>query len=416
MVKLIKERNEMPGGYAALLYQRTTQTNLTPIFYSCKTHGIDKNGTVYDKWLNKPLDELLTNTEFKGDKLILLPGYLFGSEFSTRSFYVSVGVLVAMAFKPTAVPIHKLILLDVMYEDGDRNNIHPSNLVWKYPEEGIFHPHDKNFYFIPGYSNYLISKNGDVFSLINGKFKEPSKLKRGDLYVSMVCESGTSRGVTIARLLALTFIPYSAAVRKLETNHLDLDFSNNDLYNLEWCTVEENQKHAAMALKRNLFNAKSEPCNQKDKSILEDTLNRINNKPIKSVESKDLYTDEIKLFKSMTECAHFYKVGLPTIYHHLNAGDKNSILKKRFILRKSNCEWPDTTKNDIDLGKSNLPRIVLVKDTRTGDITEYLQAQDFYRSFGFSKKVVTSALRKGIQRKINCFLFQYKDSLKEWVE
>ena len=55
-----------------------------------------------------------------------------------------------------------------MYVDGDCQNVHPKNLVWKYPSDGI--PGKvEGFRSIPGYSRYAINRDGVVYSNVVGR-------------------------------------------------------------------------------------------------------------------------------------------------------------------------------------------------------------------------------------------------------
>jgi hypothetical protein len=53
-----------------------------------------------------------------------------------------------------------LHILDVMHLDGNKENNHAGNLIWKFPSGGLRHPRYKDFSYIPGYSKYIINKNG----------------------------------------------------------------------------------------------------------------------------------------------------------------------------------------------------------------------------------------------------------------
>ncbi len=91
---------------------------------------------------------------------------------------------------------------------------------------------------IPGYPNYLINKEGLVYSKKADKLKSTNKGKQGYLHLAMVNESGESKNFDLHRLVALTFIPNPNNLPQV--NHKDENKINNNVNNLEWCTASQN--------------------------------------------------------------------------------------------------------------------------------------------------------------------------------
>lgn len=107
---------------------------------------------------------------------------------------------------------------------------------------------------IKGYEGlYQISNFGRVKSLARTiKYRQYTKEtdekimklilnKRGYLYAHL-CKNGKYKWYRVHRLVAEAFVdnPY----HKEQVNHIDRNVLNNKSTNLEWCTNEENMKHA----------------------------------------------------------------------------------------------------------------------------------------------------------------------------
>lgn len=108
---------------------------------------------------------------------------------------------------------------------------------------------------VEGYEGILqVSNTGKVKKLKHTWFTGNKNSKRSiDEYIMKprlnkgynvidVSLNGVKKILKVHRLIAIAFIPNPE--NKKFINHKDLDRSNNDLENLEWCTSKENAIHA----------------------------------------------------------------------------------------------------------------------------------------------------------------------------
>lgn len=94
---------------------------------------------------------------------------------------------------------------------------------------------------IPGFEEYLISKEGQVYSTKTNKFFNPSKTKDGYLKVALRANN-KAYYFRVHKLVAMTYLDNPNNLP--EVNHKDFNKSNNCLDNLEWISHEDNMIHA----------------------------------------------------------------------------------------------------------------------------------------------------------------------------
>jgi len=98
-----------------------------------------------------------------------------------------------------------------------------------------------NWKQIEGYPKYEVSDTGLIKSLV-GK-KERILVQRMDKYGYKRIDLRPMKTMFIHRLVAEAFIPNPD--NKPQINHKDGNKLNNLISNLEWCTRDENMRHAA---------------------------------------------------------------------------------------------------------------------------------------------------------------------------
>jgi transcriptional regulator CtsR len=100
---------------------------------------------------------------------------------------------------------------------------------------------------VPNYNRYKVSNTGLIKTFDwkgsgQTRIMKPSKDNSGYLRTMLKRDDGIIHTIKVHRIVAQTFIENTE--NKPEINHLDACKTNNNTYNLEWCTRQENIQHS----------------------------------------------------------------------------------------------------------------------------------------------------------------------------
>ena len=98
----------------------------------------------------------------------------------------------------------------------------------------------ETFVKIEGFENYEVSNLGKVRNIKSGRILKPHLNHNGYLKHHLY-KHNKLKELFLHRIIAIAFIDNPE--EKPQVNHIDENKLNNDLSNLEWCTVRENLIH-----------------------------------------------------------------------------------------------------------------------------------------------------------------------------
>lgn len=234
------------------------------------------------------------------------------------------------------------------------------------------------------FTRYLISNEGQVWDGLSNTSVIPSLNNSEYQHVTIYADDGKRHWVPVHKLVAETFVErptWYTSDQKLTVNHKNGQKNDNCSMNLEWCTIEENRRHAG--------------------------LNGLTPKYL-PVEIRLVATEEVFRFDSFTSCAEYLGVSLDAVCWRVKSGPRSVHDGYQFRLIRGNegKPWLDP------VGKE-----VVVRDLSTGKIHLFNTSRDASKFVGASEVTVWNWLRReGQPVLLNRYQIAWLHAVRQWRE
>ena len=405
-------------------------------------YSIDDFGNVYDLENN-----LVKIDDVNCKKVVKLDWY------DGRKNY-EVGFILILCFYSIGLPEHLWERIEVCYNDNDSTNVTLKNIYYRFKDGPLEIDGCSGYYYIPYFTRYGISRNGNIINIVTGKIKtwyitkpRPKKNITGGYYLTTVCnDKSNTRLLYRHRALGFTFLEYTSNPNKLIVNHLDGVPGNDELLNLEWTTYSDNTFHAyanglhpnktQAVLLKNLntgtidrYNSIADCCRAigrkwdfvngrlrtgqgkqysdgllfklDDGSDWPELNNRIvNTRANYEIIARNVFTGECFIFENQLAAAYMTGVSHGSIWFHVSNECFAPINGFVFRDKESNLSkgWPEYSKWQLLLFKrypNKPPYGVLVICNITGDEHFYYNVIEFAKSIGKSRSQAMLLARRG---------------------
>ena len=327
-------------------------------------------------------DVISSFTDSEGDKVVKL------CLWDGDRFY-KVHMLVAFTFKPIHIPPEHWCKLSVLFADGNRLNVHPKNLVWKFPV-GLESTQWPGFAYIPCYTRYVISKEGVLIDTFTGQTKTFFR-SQGYFQSSAKPDIGETKCVSRHRALCSAWKDYPVNVDKLDVNHINGIRGSDDLDNLEWATRKRNCVHAySTGLRRD-------------------------NVPILA---RNVLTGEITEYYSCGDCAR--QLGGNEESYRDRCKTRGQVLYRGYLQYKRSDDptpWKEVKDAIKELRERGFPTPIVAKDVLTGNVETFKTTMDAGRALGLVNSTISFYLsKKKSPKPILNYVFKFENDDTPWPE
>jgi len=252
----------------------------------------------------------------------------------------------------------------------------------------------KGFYYPPfaSYPEIIVNSNGVIKNADTLSTKFISKTTKG--YCTVFLKVGPyNYNFPIHRIVAFTFLnrpekhldkPY----HDLQVNHKDGIKTNNKENNLEWVTNQENMTHAR---ENGLFS---------------------NDLPVLT---RNINTNEVTRYRSISECARFFNLSFQTLAYHLSNKFIGRIPVDDFVFKKDdNMPWPEILSDFNGRERIGFNLKMIATNDEKKEIVIGKSIPDLCNFIGISKNAVkNNRIRKGLSAKTNGWEFWM---LEDYIE
>ena len=284
---------------------------------------------------------------------------------------------------------------------------------------------------IPGYSRYLINRDGVVVNKATGNVLKSYMCERGYIVHALKRDNGRFTKIGVHRLLGLAFLHPGVDITKLVINHLDGVKVNNDLSNLEWTTHMGNIHHAGeMGLTEHckpveVRNAETGDVRKypsaracaRDRGLTKDNVTRrvsfpesrvwgdrcqyrwaekdkewiipedvdlevLKNGTRKSIAVKHLLENKTYIFEALSDAANHLNIALPTLSMWLDRPGQPVLPGYVQVkLLTDTAPWREVKDPRLEFSKNSLYRVIKVTD-QGGNVKLYDTARECARDNG----------------------------------
>lgn len=107
---------------------------------------------------------------------------------------------------------------------------------------------------------YKISNYGRIYSEFSGQMLTSYLNNKGYYRVALLGQDNITYQFLVHRLVAICF-KYRPDFDKMFVNHINSNRTDNNIWNLEWCTLSENNKHAILVGEKEVLRGEKSPNN-----------------------------------------------------------------------------------------------------------------------------------------------------------
>lgn len=242
-----------------------------------------------------------------------------------------------------------------------------SDIVIIFPEGGIESDEYPGFYYVPGFTRYVVNKQGEVFSTqLKTMMLSYVASATGYRMYGMTRDDGKRTIIGMHRVLALAFKPFGVNVGRLDVNHIDGDKLNNDLDNLEWVTRSRNNIHAM------------------------ETGLKTDNKP---VVLKSIFTGEEMEFYGYSDCKRKTGISEDAIGWRAKS-EGQRVYHPGILVKNKDCDkpWLSLTKEEISNLPFGLARVVELESPE--GVKTYQQLAEVAKVLGLNRATLQWRLER----------------------
>ncbi len=351
-----------------------------------------------------------------------------------EKFYI-LSVLVAFTFKPVRLPLKHWEKLSVEFRDNNTLNLHPSNLVWRYPL-GLGSEEHFGFSYIPMFSRYVINRDGVVYEKSSNRIIVPH-FNKGYYSYSLKPDVGPRTSLKRHRGICLAFTSYPSNVDEMQVNHKNGIAGDDRINNLEWVTCSENRLHAISngltlvnkpVIVRNIetgeeieYNTLNSFCRafKLNESKVSKVLSKANEPLVHSVFEisykhkehavlkntnrravlvRDIRTGEVNEYETIVSCAE--KLGVTKHFVNWRINSPTSCLHsdyKQFKRKSDTTPWYIPIDYEKEIMESSWSKITQVRDVFSGEVTEYVTQRQAAHYLGIAEPTINLWLSQSQQ-------------------